>query len=232
MRVERILITGASRGIGRALALRLARPGRELLLHGRAAAALGEVENLVRERGGAARSLTGDLARPREVDALAEAAGEHPLAALVNNAGVAVVKPLAELTLREWEKSLAINLTAPFLLCRALVPRMGPGATIVNVLSVAARQGFPGWGAYCATKFALEGLSQCLREELRPAGIRVVNVYPAATSTELWDGVAGVWPRERMLAPQEVAETIAFALERPQEVLVSELSVGHRAGTL
>lgn len=230
--MERVLITGASRGIGRALALRLARPGRELLLHGRAAAALGEVERLVKERGGDASSLTADLARPQEVEALAQAAGTPPLTALVNNAGVAIVKPLSELTLREWEESLAINLTAPFLLARTLAPRMGAGATIVNVLSVAARQGFPGWGAYCATKFALEGLSQCLREELRPAGVRVVNVYPAATSTGLWDGVAGVWPRERMLPPEEVAEIIAFALERPHEVLVSELTVGHRAGTL
>lgn len=230
--MERMLITGASRGIGRALALRLARPGREVVLHGRAAAALERVAALVRERGGQAHIVTADLGTPGEVEALAAAAGSEPLAALVNNAGVAIVKPAGEVTLAEWQASLAVNVTAPFLLCRAAAPRMPAGATIVNVLSVAARRGFPGWAAYCASKFALEGLSQCLREELRQAGIRVVNVYPSATSTGLWDQIAGTWPRERMLAPEEVAEAIAFALERPGDVLVPEIFIGHRAGEL
>lgn len=231
MKVERILITGASRGIGQATAVRLARSGRELLLHGRDVDALREVEALVIQRGGSARIVTGDLSRSEGVESLVEAVAS-PLTSLVNNAGVAIVKPLMEITLREWEESLALNLTAPFLLCQALAPRMAAGGTIVNVLSVAARQGFPGWGAYCAAKFGLEGLSQCLRQELRSAGVRVVNVYPAATATGLWNGVAGSWPRERMLSPEEVAEAVAFALERPDQVLLSELVVGHLTGTL
>lgn len=230
--MERVLITGASRGIGRALAVRLAKPGRELLLHGRDARSLQESARLVEEHGAIASTLTADLRAAGQVEALAAAVGGEPLAALVHNAGAATVKPTAELTLEEWQTSLAVNVTAPFLLSRRLAPRMGAGATIVHVLSVAARRGFPGWAAYCASKFALEGLSQCLREELREAGVRVVNVYPSATSTELWDGVAGSWPRERMLAPEQVAEAVAFALERPGEVLVQEIFIGHRAGAL
>jgi len=230
--VERILLTGASRGIGRAVALRLAKAGRELLLHGRDHPSLEESARLVQQRGGQARVYVADLANAAEVEALAAAAGGEPLAALVHNAGLAVVKPALELTLEEWQRSLAVNVTAPFLLSRRLAPAMPPGGVIVHVLSVAARQGFPGWAAYCTAKFALEGFSQCLREELRPVGVRVVNVYPSATATELWDGVAGSWPRERMLAPEEVAEAVAFALERPGEVLVPEIFIGHVAGTL
>ncbi len=230
--MERILITGASRGIGRAVALRLAKAGRELLLHGRDSGSLEETARQVRECGGQARTVVANLAEAPAVEALAAAAGDEALAALVHNAGVAVVKPTLELTLEEWQRSLAVNVTAPFLLSRCLVPCIPPGGTIVHVLSVAARQGFPGWAAYCASKFALEGFSQCLREELRGAGVRVVNVYPSATSTELWDGVAGRWPRERMLAPEQVAEAVAFALERPGEVLVPEIFIGHVVGTL
>lgn len=230
--MERVLITGASRGIGRALALRLARPGRQLLLHGRAKAALEDTARQVEERGGGVTVHVADLADPAQVEALAAAVGGQPLSALVHNAGLAVAKPVAEVSEAEWRQSLEVNLTAPFLLTRALLPHLSHGATVVHVLSVAAKRGFAGWAPYCAAKFALEGFSQCLREEVRGLGVRVVNVYPAATATQLWDGVAGQWPRERMLAAEEVAEAIAFALERPGEVVVSDLSLSHLAGTL
>jgi NADP-dependent 3-hydroxy acid dehydrogenase YdfG len=75
------------------------------------------------------------------------------------------------------------------------------------------------------SKFALEGFSQSVREEFRPRGIRVLNIYPAATDTEIWKGVEGEWPREKMLAAEEVAEAVAFALSRPNDVSVENLSV-------
>lgn len=230
--MERILVTGASRGIGRAIAVRLAAPGRELVLCGRDRAALAAVAAEAASRGAAVRTVAADLCTPEGVRLTVEAAGEGPLCALVHNAGNAVVQPVERISLEEWRRSLELGVTAPFLLTQALLPRLGAGGTILHVLSVAARQGFPGWGAYCAAKFALEGLSQCLRAELREHGVRVVNVYPSATASELWDAVPGQWPRERMLAPSEVAEAVAYALERPSEVLVEQMSVGHVSGTL
>jgi NAD(P)-dependent dehydrogenase (short-subunit alcohol dehydrogenase family) len=230
--VKRVLITGASRGIGRAVAERLAAPGRTLLLHGRDNRGLAETARRVRGRGAASAELTFDLRAREEVLALAAAAGSEPLTGLVNNAGVTVVKPFAAVTASEWEDSLAVNVTAPFLLCRALAPAMPRGAAIVNVLSIAARRGFPGWSAYCASKFALEGLTRCLREELRGDGVRVVGIYPSATDTPLWEGVAGEWPRDKMLPPEEVADAVVYALTRPAEVMVDEVSLGHQAGEL
>jgi NAD(P)-dependent dehydrogenase (short-subunit alcohol dehydrogenase family) len=231
--MTRILITGASRGIGRAVALRLAAPGRRILAHGRDGAALEVTCRGVNAKGGTARSIVADLADPAATRGAAMAAAEDgPLDALVHCAGVAVVKPLEQITLDDWSRSLAVGLTAPFLLTQALVPRLAAGSTIVHVLSVAARRGFSGWSAYCATKFGLDGFSQSLREELRGRGVRVVNIYPAATDTGLWAGVSGEWDRARMLRPEDVADAVAYALERPDRVTVESIEIGDVGGAL
>ena len=230
--MERILVTGSSRGIGRAIAERLAGPGRELILHGRDVSALAVVEASVVARGGSAHTVRGDLTKHETIKRLAAAVGDATLTALINNAGGAVVKPLEAISRVEWEESLGVGVTAPFLLAQSLLPRLAPGSSIVNVMSVAARRGFAGWSAYCAAKFALEGLAQALREELRGRGVRVINVYPSATDTGLWDGVPGAWPRERMIVPSEVAEAVAYALSRPAGVLVESVEVGDLSGPI
>ena len=94
---------------------------------------------------------------------------------------------------------------------------MPPGSTIVNILSIAAKTGFPNWSAYCMSKFALEGFSQSVREELRERDIRVMNIYPAATNTDIWNDVEGEWPRRKMISAEEIAEAVAYALSRPGE---------------
>ena len=196
---ERFVITGASRGIGRAIALRLASQERLLLVHGRDREALQVTADAVVERGGQATCLTADLSLPAQIESMVTSVGSEPVNGLINNAGMSVVKPVGEITLEEWQASLAVNVTAPFVLSQRLSPLMPPGAVIVNIMSIAARVGFPGWSSYCACKFALEGFTQSLREELRPRGIRVINVYPSATNTDIWNTVDGEWPREKML---------------------------------
>lgn len=230
--MRRILITGASRGIGRALAVRLTDRDSILYLHGRDLAALEETADMVRNNGGAAEAIVADLSREKDIVALADSTGGKPLDVLINNAGVAFVKPIGDLTIEEWRTTVDVNITAPFLLTQRLLPAMRKGSTIVNVLSIAAVNGFPTWTSYCASKFALDGLSRALREELRPRGIRVVTVIPAATNTAIWDSIEGNFSREKMLSPDEVAEAIAFAISRPDNVLVETLTIGNIAGTL
>ncbi len=230
--MSRYLITGASRGIGRAIAESLATPGATLFLHGRDAAALAETQRVVETRGASARLVIADLAEPEQIARIVDQVGGEPLDALVHNAGIAVVKPFDAVSLGEWQRTLAVNVTAPFLLTQHFAPQMQRGSSIVHILSIAAKTGFLGWSAYSMSKFALEGFSQSVREELRPRGIRVINIYPAATATEIWDTVEGDWPREKMMSAAETADAVRYALGRSPEVAVENLTVSNTAGAL
>jgi len=230
--MKRYLITGASRGIGRAIAEKLAAEDVTLLLHGRDTVALAEVCKSVRPRCGGVVRLIHDLAITGGVSDLIAAVGSDPLDLLVNNAGIAIVKPFGEITSIEWEQTLGVNVTAPFLLTQRFAPEMPPGASIVNILSIAAKTGFPNWSAYCMSKFALEGFSQSVREELREHKIRVINIYPAATDTGIWRSVEGDWPRDKMISPNDVASVVAYALSRPAEVALENISLSNLTGNL
>lgn len=230
--MKRILITGASRGIGRAIAEKLATSETTLLLHGRDSNALEETSRVVESNGGRSLQLLHDLSDKTQIETLIAAVGVEPLDVLINNAGIAIVKPLEAISLDEWNRTLAVNVTAPFLLTQKLSAQMKSGASIVNILSVAARTGFAGWSCYCMSKFAFDGFAQSIREELRPRGIRVLNIYPAATDTEIWQPIEGDWPRERMMSPNEIAEAVAFMLSRPGEVAVEGITVTNTSGSL
>jgi NAD(P)-dependent dehydrogenase (short-subunit alcohol dehydrogenase family) len=176
--------------------------------------------------------LVHDLAKPSGVSDLIAEVGPTPLDLLVNNAGIAVVKPFCEVTMVEWEQTVGVNVTAPFMFMQHFAPRMPPGSSIVNILSVAAKTGFAGWSAYCMSKFALEGLSQSIREELRDHRIRMINIYPAATATEIWNNVSGDWPRDKMISADEVAQAVGYALARPADVLIENITLGNLSGAI
>lgn len=230
--MKRYLITGASRGIGCAIAQQLAASDVELLLHGRDTVALARTCKLVESRGARVVRLIHDLAVSNGVSKLVAEIGDDPIDLLVNNAGIAIVKPFAEITTIEWEQTVGVNVTAPFLLIQHFAPRMPPGTSIVNILSIAAKTGFANWSAYCMSKFALEGLSQSIRAELRERKIRVINVYPSATDTDIWNNVQGKWPRDKMISSQEVAGAVAYALSRPADIALESISVSSVSGSL
>jgi short-subunit dehydrogenase len=230
--MKRYLVTGASRGIGRAIAEKLGASDAQLLLHGRDTVALAQTRKAVEPQCAKVTLLVHDLAKPSGVSDLIAEAGNEPIDLLVNNAGVVVVKPFTEITPIEWEQTVGVNITAPFMLTQHFAPRMPPGSSIVNILSIAAKMGFASWSAYCMSKFALEGFSQCVREELRGRKIRVVNIYPAATDTEIWNRVEGKWPRKKMISAEDVADAVAFALARPADTLVENITLGKLSGSL
>jgi len=230
--MKRYLITGASRGIGRAIAEKLAAEDVTLLLHGRDTVALAETRKGVEAHCSKVIPLIHDLATSAGVSDLIAEVGAQPIDLLVNNAGVAIVKPFGEITQIEWEQTVGVNITAPFMLTQHFAPRMPPGSSVVNILSIAAKTGFANWSAYCMSKFALEGFSQAVREELREHKIRVINIYPAATDTNIWSSVEGNWPREKMISPNDVASAVAYALSRPAEVSLENISLSNLTGNL
>ena len=229
-----VVIIGASKGIGRATALELAAERMHLVLAARDGAALEQVAGEVRERGGEATAVPCDVTAEPHVRRLIEiAAGlTGQIDMLVNSAGGAVVAPFEQLTLADWEATLRVGLTGVFLACKHAAGHMRAGGLVANVASVAARQAFPNWSAYAAAKHGLLGFSNAIREELRPRGVRVSVVLPAATDTELWDAIPGEWNRANMLRAEDVGRAIAQLFEQPAYMATEELVVGHVAGRL
>lgn len=230
--MKRYMITGASRGIGRAIAERLADSSRHLYLVGRDTSALEDVLAAVEGNGGRGQVVVADLREESGIAAVKAVAGDRVIDVLINNAGIATVKPVDELTMTEWQESIAINITAPFRLTQLFAPHMQPGASIVNILSVAATRGFPTWSSYCMCKFALDGFSRAIREEFRERGIRVITVTPAATGSDIWKAIPGDWPVDKMMRPVEVANAVAYALEQPEDVVVDTIAIGKIGGNL
>jgi NADP-dependent 3-hydroxy acid dehydrogenase YdfG len=223
LRGRTALVTGASRGIGRATAERLAAAGARVALTSRGGAAL---EAAAAAIGG--HAIAADVADAGPVAALAEqvrAWAGGPPDIVVNSAGAFELAPLAEATTESFDLQLAVNLRAPFLVIRAYLPEMlerGSGH-LVTVGSIAGRQAFPHNGAYAASKFGVRGLHAVLDAEVRGTGVRATLIEPAATDTALWDDVDsarhGPLPaRAAMLPPDAVADAIVFAVTRPATV--------------
>jgi NAD(P)-dependent dehydrogenase (short-subunit alcohol dehydrogenase family) len=202
---RRILITGARRGIGAALAIGLAGPGQTVVLHHLAAAAEAEeVARQCRERGAGAEVVEADLADPEAVRALARRAG--PVDILINNASRASNVDLATLPLADWQETFMVNVTAPMLLAQALGAGMAARGwgRIVNVTSVTVRLGGPSGPAYVASKAALVGLTRSLARALGPAGVTVNALSPGAVLTEREIELAGGEPHGDLVAAQAV----------------------------
>lgn len=229
-----IVIVGASRGIGRATALALAKPGATLVLAARDADALQTLADEIRSKGAHAIPMPCDItAEPHMRRLMTDAAAiSGQIDLLVNSAGGAVIAPFEELALEQWESTLRTLLTGTFLACKHAAPHMQRGALIVNVASVAARNAFPGWSVYSAAKSGVLGFTNAIREELRERGVRVTAVLPAATDTALWDTLPGEWNRANMLKPEDVANAIAALAAQPEYMTTEELVVGHVAGRL
>ncbi len=225
------LITGASRGIGKAVALTLARQGIRVVLVARSHNDLLAVQAQIQAEGGRAEVFPADLADlstlPQRLQALLDRFG--PCDVLINNAGMAYVGPLATLPLADWQRVIDLNLTAAFLCAQAVLPdmRRQHSGAIINVISIAGKRAFPNWGAYCASKFGLMGFSQALAEEERQYGIRVTSLCPGSVDTPIWDTdtVRVDFDRSKMLSPEWVADLIAYILRLPTGAVVEDLTL-------
>lgn len=183
------IVTGAARGIGRAIALRLAADGAAVVVnYAGSSGPAGEVVAEVERLGGRALAVQADVSKPADVRRLFDETVKHfgRLDVLANNAGVTVNKPVAEVTEGEFDRLFAVNVKGTFLCCQEAARRMADGGRIVNFSSSTTALMLPGYAVYCATKGAVEQLTHVLAKELGPRGITVNTVSPGPTDTELF----------------------------------------------
>ena len=224
------LVTGATNGIGRAAAFALGRAGYRVGVCARTGAKVAALVEELRAAGIEAAGRAGDVALPGDTTLIVEhvAAALGEIGVLVNNAGLLIARPIAELTLEDWEATMATNLRGLFLMTRAVLPPMrarGRG-DIVNVASLSARSGFAGGAAYAASKHGVLGFGRSLMLELRKEGIRVITICPGSVATGmLRDQPMLKADPERILQPDDVAEAILHTLRLPDRALVSEVDL-------
>jgi NAD(P)-dependent dehydrogenase (short-subunit alcohol dehydrogenase family) len=215
LRGQRALVTGATSGLGRAIALQLARDGADVIVHGRDRERGAATVGAITTTGGRASFVGGDLSNPAEISRLVGEAGALDI--LVNNAGFSVFSETAELKAEQLDALFASNVRAPFLLVGAVAPAMAARGTgsIINISSMAARIGLPRGAAYGATKAALEAMTRAWAAEFSPQGVRVNAVaagpvYTDGAARERTEALGLTTAMKRAASADEIAGIVAF----------------------
>ena len=235
LRGQVALVTGATRGIGLAIARALAGEGCHLIVTARSQSGLARVGRELASAQVQIMAHSCDVRDPQSVEALVRAARQRfkRLDILINNAGIAHPNLAVEkLPFAVWKDVLETNLNGMFLVTQAALAMMKRGGTIVNNLSIAATRVFPGSAAYNASKHGALGLGNTLREELRPRGIRVIALLPGATDTDIWTTLWPQAPRRKMMSPATVAAAVVQAILLPAHATVETLEILPTVGTL
>ena len=232
---QRALVTGATSGIGRAVALRLALDGAEVVVHGRDTVRGAQTVQEITAAGGKASFIAADLGDAADVQRLARDAGDVDI--LVNNAGISVFGPTAEFDIAAFDKMFVSNVRAPFLLVAAIAPGMaarGRGS-IVSLSSMAGGVGLVGGAAYGATKASLEAMTRAWAAEYSASGVRVNAIAPGPVYTATPSGpefiraLGETTPMRRASQPEEIAEVIVF-LASPRASYITGATIAADGG--
>lgn len=240
----RILITGASRGIGEAIARELASAGAQLFCTARSRGALERLAREIRESADSVSIFPLDLSEDGACEALAREVTRQfdRLDLLVNNAGIARATPFMETSAEELRSHLRLNVEVPFLLTRALLPLLEAAARqgaesehgeaiVVNMASVVAHKGYEKQSAYGASKHGLLGFTRAVAKELQPSGIRVHAISPGATATDMIEGVRPDLDPSVLIQPAAIARTVRFLYEMGEGAAIDEIRLRRSGGT-
>lgn len=227
---EVALVTGATEGIGRAIALALAGAGYRVGVCSRTGSKVDALVAALRASGAEASGRRADVSNPEDVDALVSQLERDlgPVDVLVNNAGIMRFHPIAELTLDDWDATMATNVRGLFIATQAVLPGMRKRrrGAIVNIASLAGRNGIVGGAAYTASKHAVLGFAKSLMLEVRKDDIRVITICPGSVDTQLLQAEPAMYGKDRkIMAPEDVAEVVLATLALPARALVSELDL-------
>lgn len=224
-----VIITGASRGIGRALALRLAEEGARLALLARSESELLEVQQEVEAKGAGCLVFAGDVSDEAYVQAAVQSviSAWGTLDLLINNAGFGIFKQSEEISGREWDRVFATNVKGTFLLCNAVIPAMKQQQSghIINIASDVAKRVFAGGSLYCASKYAQDAYSMAIRKELRSSGIKVSVVYSGLVDSSFHAEPQGHNSHSWWLKNEDMANAICFIAAQPAHVVIDELMI-------
>lgn len=222
------VVTGAGRGIGKAVALSLAKSGCRVVLSARTPAQLEEVQRKIEQGGGTAAIVPADLTRDEALDALAAESRRFfgTVDILINNAGWGKRSPVVNINVEDLDQTMRLNLRAPILLAKLLLPDMiakNEGA-VINIGSVSGKTGEANGAAYSATKFGLIGFTQSLYEEVRERGIKVAVILPGFVDTPLIPPNRQL-DRSKMIRPADVAQTVHYVLTAPPTCCPVEITI-------
>jgi 3-oxoacyl-[acyl-carrier protein] reductase len=229
------IVTGAGRGIGRSIALGLARNGARVVLAARTESQLRSVRAEIEALGGAALGIVTDITSEHSVMALI---GQtvHQLGRLdivVNNAGIGAFGPLAEATTEQWDHVMAVNARGTFLVCREAIPylRQYAPSYIVNITSVVGVKGYVNQALYGASKHAVMGMSKALAKEVQKDGIRVHAICPGAVDTDMAGDARPDLDRSSLIQPDEIADVVLFLVTRHGTAVIDEVHVRRASST-
>lgn len=231
---SKVIVTGASSGIGKEVALKLLQAGAQVSLISRHPDRLLDELADHSQVKGYAIDLGAIATVSTQVQAIVQDMGGVDI--LINNAGMAYIGELIDMPLMEWQKLFDLNVTSVWQCLQAVLPTMRSqkSGTVINVGSIASKQGFPNWGAYCASKFALLGLTQAIAAEEQPHGIKIMSICPGSVDTQLWDTLGDKVPanfnRAAMLRPATVADAIMSLVLLPSDAIVNDFVIMPSAG--
>ena len=194
-----VVLTGAARGIGKAIAIELLEAGFFTALCSKSPKNIAFLEAEISSFAGNFIVSSVDISVEEEIEGFISSVAKEKgrIDILINNAGIVYTGPVEETGTEQWDEMMAVNARGTFLMVKHSLPLIPAGGHIVNIGSNASKKGFPGWAAYCASKFAVLGFTNSLREELRDRGIRVSAVLPGPTKTDIWDSLGGKWDSEK-----------------------------------
>ena len=223
------LVTGAGRGIGHSIAESLAAEGAEVILTARTESQLQKTAEIVQQCGGKAHVIVCDLADEQSINALVDSVKSNfpRLDILINNAGITHSGLLTETDTKDFDRCMAINARAPFILSRELMPLLEKASNgyVVSISSVVGVKGYAKQTAYTASKHALRGMSIALAEELRETNIRVHVICPGGVETPMVTQVRPDIPTDELIAPQEIAELVLYLVTHKGNAVMDELHI-------
>ncbi len=229
------IVTGASRGIGRAVSVALAQEAATVVLAARSIQKLQETADKVTEAGGKAEIVVTELTKEESIKNLVKVTNEKfgRLDILVNNAGVTHSARLEETITEDWERCMQINARAPFILCREALPllRKSQAGYIINIASVVGVKGYPLQSAYTSSKHALRGMTISLAEELKGSNIRVHLLCPGGVDTELVQRVRPDIKKDELMQPEEIAELVLYLVTHKGNAVIDELHIRRATST-